>query len=604
MPLLKILTDPQNFKFYAGGKGYVSTPDSFGQKSIPYGKDRFGGGSSKQPYIVKSININDSQVENTGGPDFLVRGGSLIPGKVADDVSRLTKMFLDKGAVTARGAEFTVKQNLLSRLNVQTQTSIPFLNQGVYTPAQTIAQAAGVFVGLHLPLFLPETKYDNVIKVQRDVDADETRNRLYQLYENTIAPKFVNELNGVPGVNPVDSLKKGDPLLRSYPGGPGAPLGIGKTKIFFADQRTGYYNPNYKTDKFFVDFYPLYSGGTQGLNITYDSTFLGATNKNPELLKQITATGTFIFSNPVKSLLPTNGSSILTPSNQNVDKAPTVSYLFTPKQIQVAKPFQDSPVVTVTDFRQTLKKDPVTGEEAKKVLISSNYTEFNRTKTFQTGDPGRRDIDRTALPTTASNSAGADQINLQKVGDLNPDSDLIPFYFRVLKYDGSDQNIQFRAYIESFSDNYSADWNAYKYMGRGENFYNYNGFDRTINLSFNIYASTYNEIFAQYQRLNQLVSVVAPQYSGAGIMRGSFLRLTVGDYMNDTPGILKSINIDVPKESPWEIGRAADGSSTNLGNRLPFYVQVNNLTFIPIYENIPNYGSHFISMGDNEQGYT
>ena len=91
MPLLKILTDPQNFKFYAGGKGYVSTPDSFGQKSIPYGKDRFGGGSSKQPYIVKSININDSQVENTGGPDFLVRGGSLIPGKVADDVSRLTK---------------------------------------------------------------------------------------------------------------------------------------------------------------------------------------------------------------------------------------------------------------------------------------------------------------------------------------------------------------------------------------------------------------------------------------------------------------------------------------------------------------------------------
>jgi hypothetical protein len=25
MPLLKILTDPQDFKFYAGGKGYVST---------------------------------------------------------------------------------------------------------------------------------------------------------------------------------------------------------------------------------------------------------------------------------------------------------------------------------------------------------------------------------------------------------------------------------------------------------------------------------------------------------------------------------------------------------------------------------------------------
>jgi len=597
MPLLKILTDPQNFKFYAGGKGYVSTPDSFGQKSIPYGKDRFGGGSSKQPYIAKSININDSQVENTGGPDFLVRGGTLIPGKVADDVSRLTKMFLD------RGTEFTVKQNLLSRLNVKTQTSIPFLNQGVYTPGQTIAQAAGVFAGLHLPLFLPETKYDNVVKVQRDVDADQTRNRLYQLYENTIAPKFVNILNGVPGANAVDSLKKGDPILRSYGGGPGAPLGIGKTKIFFADQRTGYYNPNYKTDKSFINSYPLFSGGTQGLNITYDSSFLGATNKSTVILSQITTAGDQ-QSDPVRSLLPTSPGGVWNdPSQFPLNYFKKDPALFNIEQIQAATPFQDSEVVTVTDFRQTLKDAPVTGEEAKKVLISSNYTEFNRTKTYKTGDPGLRGINRTALPTTASKSPGTDLINLQKVGTLDQDSDLIPFYFRVLKYDGSDQNIQFRAYIESFSDNYSADWNAYKYMGRGENFYNYNGFDRTINLSFNIYASTYNEIFAQYQRLNQLVSVVAPQYSGAGIMRGSFLRLTVGDYMNDTPGVLKSINVEIPKESPWEIGRDSNGKLTDLGNRLPFYLQVNNLTFIPIHENIPEYGSHFISMGDKEQGY-
>jgi len=597
MPLLQILTDPKNFKFYAGGKGYVSTPDSFGQKSIPYGKDRFGGGSSKQPYIVKSIDINDSQVENTGGPDFLVRGGSLLPGKVADDVSRLTKMFLEKGT------EFTVKQNLLSRLNVQTQTSIPFLNQGVYTPGQTIAQAAGVAGGLHLSLFLPETKYDNVIKVQREVDADQTRNRLYQLYENTIAPKFVNIENGVPGANAVDSLKKGDPILRSYPGGPGAPLGIGKTNIFFADQRTGYYNPNYKTDKSFIDSYPLYSGGTQGLNITYDPTFLGATNKSTVILSQITATGDQ-QSDPVRSLLPTSPGGVWNdPSQFPLNYFKKDPALFNIEQIQAATPFQDSAVVSVTDFRQTLKNDPVTGEEARKVLISSNYTEFNRNKTYKTGDPGLRGIDRTALPTTASKSPGTDLINLQKVGTLDQDSDLIPFYFRVLKYDGSDQNIQFRAYIESFSDNYSADWNAYKYMGRGENFYNYNGFDRTINLSFNIYASTYNEIFAQYQRLNQLVSVVAPQYSGAGIMRGSFLRLTVGDYMNDTPGVLKSINVEIPKESPWEIGRDSDGKLTDLGNRLPFYLQVNNLTFIPIHENIPEYGSHFISMGDKEQGY-
>ena len=365
MPLLQILTDPQNFKFYAGGKGYVSTPDSFGQKSIPYGKDQFGGGSSKQPYIVKSININDSQVENTGGPDFLVRGGSLIPGRVADDVSRLTKMFLQKGT------EFTVKQNLLSRLNVETQTSIPFLNQGIYTPGQTIAQAAGVAGGLHLPLFLPETKYFEVIKTQREFNASPESNRLYRLYEQKIVPIYAD--NSVLGTSPI---------LRSYGGGPQAPLGIGKTNIFFADQRTGYYNANYKTDKSFVDFYPLYSNGTEGLNITYNSSFLGATNRSSVLLDQISA-NSFLQSDPVRSLLPTTPGGVWNdPSQFPLNYFKKDPALFNIEQIQAASPFKEEAVVSVVDFRQTLKNDPVTGQEAQKVLISTNYQTFNRETSY------------------------------------------------------------------------------------------------------------------------------------------------------------------------------------------------------------------------------
>jgi hypothetical protein len=597
MPLLQILTDPKNFKFYAGGKGYVSTPDSFGQKSIPYGKDRFGGGSSKQPYIVKSIDINDSQVENTGGPDFLVRGGSLLPGKVADDVSRLTKMFLEKGT------EFTVKQNLLSRLNVETQTSIPFLNQGAYTPAQTIAQAAGVATGLHLPLFLPETKYDNVIKVQREIDADQTRNRLYQLYENTIAPKFVNIENGVPGANAVDSLKKGDPILRSYPGGPGAPLGIGKTNIFFADQRTGYYNPNYKTDKSFIDSYPLYSGGTQGLNITYDPTFLGATNKSTILLSQITATGDQ-QSDPVRSLLPTSPGGVWNdPSQFPLNYFKKDPALFSIEQIQAATPFQDSAVVTVTDFRQTLKNDPVTGQEARKVLISSDYTAFNRNKTFKTGDAGRRDIDRTKIPTPGQTSAGTDLINLLKVGQTDPDSDLIPFYFTTLRYDNTrSTSIQFRAYLDNLNDGFTAEWSPYKFMGRGENFYNYSGFTRTVTFAFSIYAQTYSEIFRQYQRLNYLASTLTPSYTNVGVMRGNFIKVTIGDYLSQVPGIITGINMEVPNDTPWEIGRDLDGNKTGKGDRLPFMMKVSNITFIPVYDFVPEIGKPFISMGASGGG--
>jgi len=58
--LVKLLADPGEFKFYSGNSegqvGSVSTANSFGQKSIPFGKDRPGGGSSNQPY-VKGIGL-------------------------------------------------------------------------------------------------------------------------------------------------------------------------------------------------------------------------------------------------------------------------------------------------------------------------------------------------------------------------------------------------------------------------------------------------------------------------------------------------------------------------------------------------------------------
>ena len=64
-------------------------------KSLKYSKDRIGGGSSKQPFVQKSIPDGFNAVGNTGGLDVLTRGGSLVFQKTADDVSRLTKMFFD-----------------------------------------------------------------------------------------------------------------------------------------------------------------------------------------------------------------------------------------------------------------------------------------------------------------------------------------------------------------------------------------------------------------------------------------------------------------------------------------------------------------------------
>ena len=109
MSLLQILTDPQNFRFYAGGRGHVSNAGSFGQTSIPYGNDTKGGGSSNQPYIKSPI----PEALTPQNPDFLLRGGLLNNTQTSvQDVSRLTQMFSD--TKSTNGLFFTLKQQQLS----------------------------------------------------------------------------------------------------------------------------------------------------------------------------------------------------------------------------------------------------------------------------------------------------------------------------------------------------------------------------------------------------------------------------------------------------------------------------------------------------------
>ncbi len=116
-------------------------------KSLRYGQDRVGGGSSNQPYIKSKIPDNSSSLDRSGGIDFLLRGGTLAPSRAIQDVSRLTKMFFD--FKSPNGVLFTAKQNLLSRTGVKTQAS-GILNEGVYLPTSTILQAGGDAFGTHL----------------------------------------------------------------------------------------------------------------------------------------------------------------------------------------------------------------------------------------------------------------------------------------------------------------------------------------------------------------------------------------------------------------------------------------------------------------------
>jgi hypothetical protein len=533
-------------------------------KSLRYGKDRVGGGSSNQPYIKSSIPENSNQLDRSGGVDFLLRGGTLTPSRAVKDVSRLTKMFFD--FKSPNGVLFTAKQNLLSRTGVKTQAS-GILNEGVYLPTSTILQVAGNAFGIHLnkqglnpfrntspdngtgslfglrdPLGL--NVYAQVVKSNQE----KKDNRLVQLANkklfvspnpasstfntSTFFGQIFQSLSNAISISPLISPESGEIL--KYGGGPGSTVGIGKTII----KRSSYTN--------------------EGLDFTKNPTFKGRY---------------YVLNSAQISNIPT--------SKDNTQ---------------------------ISDFRKDLLTDQATGFKKNILSKSPDYSNYLNTieGRYKLGDPGKRNKNTTSYVTGLTGQDGQPLGALDKVTayplyqsqnpvlDLNEVNDLVKFRIGII--DNQDPTnkvyIHFRAFLDSMDDQYAAEWNGFKYMGRGENFYKYNGFTRTINLSWTVAAQSKEELIPMYQKLNFLASSLAPDFSDYGYMRGNLATLTVGGYLYEQPGIITSINYSVPQESPWEIAIGETGGQRGADldpsvKELPHIIKVTGFQFIPIHKFVP-----------------
>jgi hypothetical protein len=174
-------------------------------------------------------------------------------------------------------------------------------------------------------------------------------------------------------------------------------------------------------------------------------------------------------------------------------------------------------------------------------------------------------------------------------------SDIIPFIISILNNDGTTnrKNMHFRAFIDSFSDSYDADWSPIEYMGRAEKLYKYKGFGRKISIAFTVVAQSREEITAMYDKLNFLASSLAPEYldsETSGYMAGNIAYITLGEYIYDQPGIITSLTFDIPEESPWEIGINDEGIIEDTEKRrkdirqVPHMIKVTGFNFIPIHK--------------------
>ena len=243
---------------------------------------------------------------------------------------------------------------------------------------------------------------------------------------------------------------------------------------------------------------------------------------------------------------------------------------------------------------------------SKILSLSPDYEKNRQSTRINLGDPGQNAgelIGKTNQVTKNVLNYGLDAdayVALDKltatpiyqgtqVDDKKATQDSVAFNIAVMNFDTPSQNtyIHFRAFINEFNDNYTAKWDPVQYVGRGEELYNYKGFGREISMGWTVYAQSKAELIPMYKKLNYLASSLAPDYSSGGYMRGNIVRLTMGGYLYDQPGIITGLSYGIPEESPWEIAIGVNGEEDTSVKQMPHMIKVSGFTFIPIQKFIP-----------------
>ena len=498
------------------------------------------------------------------------------------------------------------------------------------------------------PLGLP--LYAQVVRK----DQETQQNRLVGYFNNKI-----NKTSGKSSSSPslfkklVGNFVKldGPNILDSYSGGPGSERGVGRTTIKMSpEQRTGKNNVILAQSGFFSQegnstTPSLLTGGNRpqvrsvnalgvkasgedlsegsyydysvfkrpksiaikgaqifNPNASLSRKYESLTGVSTDLLDKITTSNEIaslqLFSN---SVYKDNDGNITLDTNQDIaNPSKSFSSTLTQEQLREQPPNLSSRIGP--DFRKSLTKKP-----KETISNSLSYEDQNIVKRVGVGDPGQRgDISDYQLGKRIDGKTSpVDKITAHPIyrsgtvanggADTN---DLVKF--RIASVDPENPSrsnyIHFRAFLGSFSDSYNSSWSSQKFMGRAENFYNYEGFDRSISMNWTVPAQSKNELMIMHQKLNYLASNLAPDYVNDRYMAGPLVRLTVGGYLYEQYGFIESLSLNIPDNSPWEVaiaGAPEGGTDIGIGGglrhdtsvkELPHILEVSGFSFRPIHD--------------------
>lgn len=540
MPSLKDLaTNLPNFKYYSGF-------GTFKQDNLPFGNDRPGNGDSGQPFVVRA---KDQRWSPSNFDDGLTKFGAVtLATRTAADLDRVSSFLFS----TYKGPLFLAKQTGLQRSNPNIRqldastTDRSIIRTQIYNPlgVSTLAETAIVGFGQHLTKHGLIPGFDNPNTYERFIKTNDQEgvNRLQSLTKNLSATQTVN-------------------ILR-YAGGPESFLGIGTTTI----KRTSYLLNNKSVD-----------AGSP--NNPLGDGFIGIPVRN---LQTITPYGKDILVDPTIDVDPPAG-----PTNRyNLRGLNGFQDFRKYKNLLNAKSDPKGYQLAESDYENLNIERRIGVARVRPADDRSNYAStgsftedrINAISLYYSNAPVQQDV-------TISDINGR-EVKAETIRDI--------VKFRIKSYDndrpGYGVYMIFRAYLNNIKRGVAANWETYKYVGRGETFKAYDSFSETITLTFTIAASTRQEMKPLYQKLNYLMSTMTPDYKNAKA-RGNIAELTIGDFILYQPGIITNLDMVVDEDSNWEIALTEPESGVDADmHELPHIIRC-NMTFVPIYNFLPRKSS-------------
>jgi len=562
----------------------------------------FGGGTSITPFNQTSLPFTEGTNKKLNSKSPYIRLGyeGGFPGDAqfrTDDPTNTYNTLLATTRDTARiGAFFTdfpkgplwlAKQSVLQLTN----PDVSYVSVGkrntladkisqiegprFYNPlgTNTLASVAGNALGLHFTRHgLSPTNDTGYISLNKRDGEFVSRLELYKLKLNDFDKTVLNE----------------------YLAGPNSTFGIGLTQInVYKDSfglNTGVTNKkprgnNEATNAQNLGFLPWNYVTIDG----YGST----ETKNPLVTPPI---ATFNSSNPSLASLPVN---VKNQSRYPLD----FRKLYNEGKDGAGKPWSDYPrynihsrigVTTPSDPKSVV--GPVASVDSINVLSITPRSVFYNNSTTAKKSITSIIPDNKNLVYSGLYDVGEDI--LPKI-DGYYGRDIIKFRIELLNNDipivGNTVNtdvLAFRAYLGDFSDDITPTWKSFNYMGRGEDFYVYEKFSRSINFSFYLFAHSAQEMPAIYTKLNYLMSSMAPDYNSYNQMRGTYAYLTIGDYIYQQPGVFTKMSISDLLTAPWEIAleepefRGNFSTTDAKQHEVPKYMKV-TMGFNPIHNFLP-----------------